>query len=268
MVHLFRRERPSQWRGVSQLAPCINLFAKLRRFTEAVIDTAENFAAVGGTIETAFTPDLCDHSEDSKTIPFLNGQLMTLPDGWRYNPYKPEQPTTTYAEFKKEILHEVISSLLIPWNLASGDSSDFNFASGQLDHRIFARYVDFQRRRLETRLINRFFDFWVDFATFVDGIIPPGLGPFEHRWYWPGREPIDPSKAASAATTAKMSGLLDESAYWQAQGISAYDAIDQQLRLEKYRQEQRAELNIEPPPTNGTNEETPATDQANPGSQQ
>ena len=64
MVHMFRQDRPTQYRGVGQLAPCIELFGKLRRFTEATIETAENAASILGTIETAFQPDVCTPGTD------------------------------------------------------------------------------------------------------------------------------------------------------------------------------------------------------------
>jgi capsid protein len=250
IVHLYRKSRPSQYRGISHLAPCIELFGKLRRYTEATIETAENAASMLGTIETAFQPNLCTPgSPEPISLPFGSGQLMTLPDGWKYNPYRPEQPTTVYGDFKREILHEVISCLLIPWNIAASDSSDFNFASGQLDHRIFDRYVKFQRERLERVLINRFLNFWLEFATITPGVIPTGLGAFRHKWYWPNKEPIDPSKVANANKTLAEANLLDETQYWQERGSSAKDAINRQIQLEAFkvmrRQEVEEELGIQ-----------------------
>jgi capsid protein len=235
VVHLFKKNRPSMYRGVSQLAPCIELFNKLRRFTEATIETAENAASILGTVETAFQPNLCAAGPGGPAeIPFGGGNLMTLPDGWKYNAYRPEQPMTGYADFKREILHEVISCLLVPWNVASGDSSDFNFASGQLDHRIFERVIKYKRQRLERKLVDRFFRFWLEFAT-ISGIVPAGLGPFKHRWYWPEKEPIDPSKVANANKTLKEAGLLDERKYWQDRQVSYKDAIKSEYRIKALR---------------------------------
>lgn len=241
IVHLFRKERPTQYRGVPHVTPCIELFEKLRRYTEATIGTAEAAAALVGTIETAFQPDLCsspigaDGKQRARNIRVGTGQMTMLPAGWKMNPFKPEQPTTAYGAFKQEILHEIISCLLIPWNIASSDSSEFNFASGQLDHRIFERYVKFQRQRLEQRLMNRFFRFWMGIATFLPGVVPTGLGAFKHKWYWPSKDPIDPTKAANAAKLLKEAGLLDEHAYWQERGLPAEEAITRQLQLEAYR---------------------------------
>ena len=217
IVHMYRKERPSQYRGVSHLAPCVEKFNHLRRFADSTLESAENFAKMMGFIETAFQPNLCAPGDGPIEIPIGNGHFMTLPDGWKASYARPEQPTITYGDFVKAVLHEIISCLLIPWNVASGDSSDFNFASGQLDHRIFERVIKFLRKRQERRLVNRFFKFWNEFAMF-GGFIPPRLGPFKWRWYWPETKPIDPNKVANANKTKKEAGLLDETAYWQERG--------------------------------------------------
>lgn len=245
VCHLFRKERPSQFRGVSHLAPCIELFGKLRRYTEAVIGTAEQAASLLGTIETAFQPDLCNEGGAAARLAIGNGTFMPMPDGWKANPFKAEQPTTAYGEFKQEILHEIFSCLLMPWNVASGDSSDYNFASGRLDYLIFYHVIDVMRNKLERQLLNRFLDFWLEFATFTPGIIPTGLGAFRHRWYWDKREPIDQVKSANAAKIQKESGLLDERSYWQDLSVDPQDAIDNQLRMELWREKRRIEIAAE-----------------------
>ena len=52
MIHLFKRTRPGQHRGVSEFAPALPLFAFLRRFTLATVAAAETAAAVSQVIET------------------------------------------------------------------------------------------------------------------------------------------------------------------------------------------------------------------------
>ncbi len=49
VIHLFRRERPEQLRGIPRTTPALPLFALLRRFTLATVtaaETAANFAAI------------------------------------------------------------------------------------------------------------------------------------------------------------------------------------------------------------------------------
>ena len=48
-----------------------------------------------------------------------------------------QKPSTTYAEFKKELLNEIARCLNMPFNVAAGNSSGYNYASGRLDHQTY-----------------------------------------------------------------------------------------------------------------------------------
>ena len=43
-----------------------------------------------------------------------------------------EQPTTTFAEFKHEILNKIARCLNMPFNVGAGNSSGYNYASERL----------------------------------------------------------------------------------------------------------------------------------------
>ena len=64
-----------------------------------------------------------------------------LPGGWRMGQIQAEQPSTTYGEFKKEILNEIARCLNMPFNVAAGNSSGYNYASGRLDHQIYYKSI-------------------------------------------------------------------------------------------------------------------------------
>ena len=73
----------------------------------------------------------------------------TLPDGWKLGQIKAEQPGTSYAEFKREILNEIARCLNMPYNIAAGDSSDYNYASGRLDHQTYYRAIRIEQQAPE-----------------------------------------------------------------------------------------------------------------------
>ena len=60
--------------------------------------------------------------------------LLTMPEGWDATQFKPEQPTSSYKEFKGEILNEMGRCLNAPFNVIAGNSSGYNYSSGRLDH--------------------------------------------------------------------------------------------------------------------------------------
>ncbi len=56
----------------------------------------------------------------SSRLSWSSGRLLTMPGGWKMWQLQAEQPATTYAEFKKEILNEIARCLNMPFNVASG----------------------------------------------------------------------------------------------------------------------------------------------------
>ena len=48
-------------------------------------------------------------------IELERGMLMTMPGGWKMGQLEATQPTTTYGEFKREILNEIARCLNMPF---------------------------------------------------------------------------------------------------------------------------------------------------------
>jgi len=56
-LHWFREDRPGQVRGVPWITPCLGLFAQLRRWTLAVLQSAETAASFSAILKTSGTPE-------------------------------------------------------------------------------------------------------------------------------------------------------------------------------------------------------------------
>ncbi|OHB60789.1 MAG: hypothetical protein A2Y12_16095 [Planctomycetes bacterium GWF2_42_9] len=138
MVHWFRAERPGQSRGIPEITPALPLFAQLRRYTLAVIaaaETAADFAAVLYTDSPANGE--AANLEPMDVVQLEKRMATTLPDGWKLGQIEAHQPTTTYGEFKNQILNEIARCLNMPFNIAACNSSGYNYASGRLDHQTY-----------------------------------------------------------------------------------------------------------------------------------
>ena len=203
MVHWFRPLRPGQHRGLPEVAPALKLFAQLRRYTEAVCAAAETAADFAGFLRTNSPAAEVDEVEAFAEMPIEKRTMVTLPDGWTFEQLKAEQPTSTYAMFKREILNEIGRCLQLPFNIAALDSSSYNYASGRMDHQVYATTQKIMRDDLERTMLDRLLAAWVNEATLA-GLLPDGLPPFsewEWSWQWDGKEHVDPSKEANAAET-------------------------------------------------------------------
>ncbi len=205
MLHWFRADRPGQARGIPDILPALPLFAQLRRFTLAVIAAAETAADFAGILYTdAPAGGEADAAEPFEPIELEQRALVTMPGGWKMSQLHAEQPATTYAEFKREILNEIARCLNMPFNVAAGNSSGYNYASGRLDHQVYFKAIRVEQAHLECIVLDRLLAAWLDEAVLIPGFLPAGLGPiadWPHQWFWDGQEHVDPAKEASAQAT-------------------------------------------------------------------
>lgn len=208
MIHVFRAERPGQHRGVPEITPALPLFAQLRRFTLAVLSAAEAAADFAGILYTdAPANGEADQVEPLDLIELERNMLLTMPGGWKMSQIEPMQPATTYAEFKKEILNEIARCLNMPFNVAAGNSSGYNYASGRLDHQTYFKSIRVDQSFMASRVLDRILAAWLWEYALEAGLIAKipmnGLHRIlpSHQWFWDGMEHVDPFKEARAQET-------------------------------------------------------------------
>jgi lambda family phage portal protein len=252
MLHWFRCDRPGQVRGVPDIMPALPLFAQLRRYTLAVIAAAETAADFAAVLETNANADT---DASSEVEPFdlleIEKRMMTVaPAGWKLSQFEAKQPTTTYPQFKSEILNEIARCLNMPFNVAAGNSASYNYASGRLDHQMYFKSLDVDRSELEERLLVAIWYAWLDEMAMIPGGLPAGLPPFSEwsvAWFWDGREHVDPQKEAGAQQTRLANHTTTLAREYAAQGLDWEDQLRQRAReLETMR-----ELGIPLPQTPG-----------------
>jgi capsid protein len=220
MIHWFRPSRPGQHRGVAEVAPALRLFGQLRRYTEAVCAAAETAADFAGFLRTNSPAAEVDEVDAFAEMEIQKRAMVTLPDGWTFEQLKAEQPTSTYAMFKREIVNEMARCLQLPYNVAALDSSSYNYASGRMDHQVYASNIRVYRDELERVMLDRVLAAWVAEATLA-GILPEGTPPFSEwnwAWQWDGKEHVDPAKEAAAAQTRLMTHTTTLAAEYAKQG--------------------------------------------------
>ena len=205
VLHWFRADRPGQTRGIPDIMPALPLFAQLRRFTLAVLAAAETAADFAGILYTdAPANGEADAAEPFEPIELEKRALVTMPGGWKMAQMQAEQPSTSDGEFKHELLNEIARCLNMPFNVAAGNSSGYNYASGRLDHQTYYKAIRVEQSHLERTVLDRILAAWLDEAALLPGLLPNGLGPFAqwpHQWFWDGHEHVDPAKEANAQAT-------------------------------------------------------------------
>jgi len=230
IIHWFRKDRPGQSRGLPDILPALPLFAQLRRYTLAVIaaaETAADFAAVlftdspaNGEAQTLEPMDVVELEKRMATV---------LPDGWRLGQIEAQQPTTTYGEFKREILNEIARCLNMPYNIAACNSSGYNYASGRLDHQTYYKSIRVEQSHCEAVVLDRILDAWMAEAVKVYPELA-GLEDWPHQWFWDGHEHVDPQKEANAQAQRLASNTTTLASEYAKQGKDWETELRQRAR--------------------------------------
>lgn len=246
MIHVAHIERAGQHRGVPEIAPALPLYAILRRYTLSVLGAAETAADLAGVIKTQQLPPGSDpdEMEPMDEIEIVRRTLLTLPKGHDISQFKAEQPTTTYGEFKNQIIAEIARCLNMPRNVASGDSSQFNYSSARLDWRTYEGAIRIERSQWEWTACTPTLQRWWEEARLTPEIQSLGFdraSPLpRHSWAWDASIEIDPAKAATAQatrleslTTTLQREFAKEGLDWEQelQQLAREAALKKQLKL-------------------------------------
>jgi len=236
MIHYFRTDRPGQQRGIPEIMPALPLFAQLRRYTLAVIaaaETAADFAAVLFTDAPANGE--ADAVEPMDMVELERRMATVLPGGWKLGQIRAEQPSTGFAEFKKEILNEIARCLNMPYNVAAGNSSGYNYASGRLDHQTYYKSIRVDQAEMALVVLDRVLRAWLDEAILISDLLPLWMRTtvfrdLPHQWFWDGQEHVDPAKEANAQATRLASHTTTLAYEYARQGRDWENALRQRAK--------------------------------------
>ncbi|MEM6503898.1 MAG: phage portal protein [Planctomycetota bacterium] len=207
VIHLYRVERPGQSRGIPELTPALPLFAQLRRYRLAVLAAAETAADFALALYTDAPPNGEPDAVEPMDVFELEARMATtLPQGWKLGQVKAEHPSTNHVEFVMSILAEIARCLNMPFNVAAGNSSGYNYASGRLDHQTYYKAIRVDQSHIATTVLDPVFRGWLNEAILVTDLLPRWMrtvdfGTLDHQWFWDGNEHVDPAKEASAQAT-------------------------------------------------------------------
>ena len=202
MIHWFRVDRAGQVRGISELAPSLELFAQLRQYAQATLDAAKMAALMPVVMRTSLPPEnVAAAGPDGagwfgEELELPRNMMVFAPEGWEPYQMKMEQPSTTYDNYYQSRVAEAARPWSMAKNVALGDSSGYNYASGRLDHQTYFKAIKVERTQCEINVLDRIFEAWLaeaarvyNFST-IDG--------HEHSWFWDGWEHVDPAKDETA----------------------------------------------------------------------
>lgn len=231
VLHWFKLRRPGQHRAPPESTSTLNTGAAARRWREAVIASAETAADFTMFIKTQMAPDELDIASPFSTLDIQKRMLTALPGG--YDPFQPraEQPTASHAEFHRTLINEQARPRSMPFNKAACDSSDYNYASGRLDHQTYYAALDVDRADCNDLVLEPTFRAWFDLAVvaygWFNGVDPASVSPMGrlHLWDWPKHRVADVESEAKANNIRLKNGSLSLSTLYADQGMDFEDEL-------------------------------------------
>lgn len=231
-LHWFKMRRPGQHRGVPECSSTLQVGASSRRMREATVSAVENAARLGAILlHSNLAPDDTEQPEPLSSTSTKLGMMTTLPAGWDANQMKAEHPNATYQEFLRAQISELARPKSMPANKARCDSSDYNFASGRLDHISYYDYLDVDRDDCNEAVCDKMFDRWMDAAILAYGWLggdPEAVGPAAraHVWDWTTHKVADEKSEALANQAKLSSGQVLLPQLYAAKGLDFDDEVE------------------------------------------
>jgi hypothetical protein len=241
VIHWFRRDR-QYLRGIPETVPTLPLWALLRRYTLAVVQNAEiaaDFTVLLKSIQSPNTqpfplsgtpaePTQSDPNDWFSSFPVDRGLMTVLPSMYDMQQLDPKQPVTMYDHFVNALVQEASRPLLVPRNVALGNSGGYNMASGTLDRQMYRGSINEERLDSESEVLDRdLSQWWFEAARvrnyFADEIGGNGIAdviskfadlryePPDHIYRWDEvPEHTDPVRVAAAIDMLHRGGHISD----------------------------------------------------------
>lgn len=250
LLHLTRKLRPGQTRGVPELAPIIETLKQMTRYSQAEVDAAVNSASMAlfakmdpEAFESLFSDDAKDKYLDNAqkwdgTV--RSGSVVNLLPGEEINSPVQNRPNPNFDPFFQAFMGLVGQGLNVPKEvLTKHFQSSYSAARAALldAWRVFR----IRRDWLASKLCQPVYEEWLADAVALGLVSAPGFfaDPLTRaawcgsKWSGDGPGAIDPEKEANAAAKRIETGLTTLSEEIVAYDGGDWEAKHRQLAVER-----------------------------------
>lgn len=255
VLHVFKRTRVGQRRGIPWFAPALVNWKLGDRYTEAELYQSLLAAAQGGFFESAdgmYTPPVDEHGNPVPLVLEAEpGAARALPPGVTFKAWEPKHPTANFGGFMKVVKRGIARAFGRSYASLTGDLSDVNFSSMRTDRvREMAQSRMHQHDLLIEQMCAPIFADWVRMASMLGklGAVPYGSEAMSlyASWMCTGWAWIDPVKDATAALMELDMGVTSPQRICAEKGRDFYEVIDELADAKAYAAEKGVNLNAVP----------------------
>jgi len=231
--HIFKKERPGQFRGIPFGHAAMLRLKDLDEFEDTqlirqkiaacftVFRRKTNVVPIGGT-DDGTNPDRLEKVEP--------GIIEDLAPGEEVSFAMPPDAGANYDQYTKSVLRGIAAAYGIDYVTLTGDLTAVNFSSGRMGWLQFHRNISvWQWNTFIPMMCNKTWLWFMQLAV-INGIVKSQLVPV--IWTTPRREMIDPTKEISAQIEAIRGGLISWQEAVRENGYNPEDML-QQMKEDK-----------------------------------
>ena len=261
VLHLYRKLRPGQTRGVPDLAPVLDMLRSLGKYSEYELQAAlvnsifaaftytEDGMGIGGNTATGM-----GSTSDGKNVEMGSGNIIDLTPGEKVIFSPPSRPNPAFASFVDAMLEQVGVALELPHDVLRQRYNASYSASRAALLEAWKMYKS-RRKWLADKLCRPVYEAWFTEAVALGRIPAPGFlsGDFAIRqaylgsdWVGPSQGALDPLKEAKAVTERIDQETMTRSDAAAEYGMDWERIHPQRAKEERMRREDETITN--PPP--------------------
>jgi lambda family phage portal protein len=212
VIHLFRRIRPGQVRGVPIFAPVLMGARDFADLMDALVVKSRLEASIGLVIKSMDGQHSVGQAlTDAKTREPLSklrpGAIHYLRSGEEAQPFAPAS-NTAFEPIAIAALQGIAAGIGLTYDQLTGDLRQANYSSLRAGKIEFRRLIaDLQWNMLAPQVIDRIVPRFIERAILA-GLLPDRRAGFAYKIVMPAHEPIDPKKDLEADILAVRAGRM------------------------------------------------------------
>jgi lambda family phage portal protein len=255
IIHLYKKNRPSQIRGITWLAPVLESLSQLDSFMDAwrirariaasqlgFFTSNKNELLVGTRSEIFQNSNKTaqdkenkrNRAEDEIFMEVEAGEYKQLPEGWDFKPHNIDALTDN-GIFVKTMLRNAATGLNVNYNTLSGDLENVNYSSLRAGAQADREYYKSLQAWFISNFLNPIFEKWLKMAILAGKIDVPFSRYNELKkvkWVCRGFSYIDPVKDIRANIEAHNHNFKTLSEILAENGKD-FDETIEQIKKEK-----------------------------------
>lgn len=287
LIHLIKRRRYGQNRGVGRLAPILAQFKQLDMYLDYEMKNQMLNTLIGMVIETPVEDLLGLFSNQEQALTALGmrkpptfdggGQVIQLKPGEKMSPYSPNRPGAQLESFVLAFTRELCAATNLPYELFTKDFSKSSYVGIRAGLAEAYRFFSGERYWFATGWNQPIYELIMEEAVNAGRIDAPGFyqnikAYCRAQWLGAGRGYTDRVKEVTASALAVKSRLSTLEIECAEQGLAWREVIDQIAIEEAYAEEKNVSLETDPamvaaasaPQVDPANDDKPNTPDATP----